>query len=623
MADVFISYSRRDKEFVARLHATLLSLNRSAWVDWQEILPTEQWWQAIEAGIEAANAFIFVISPDSVSSAVCRQEVEHAIRCGKRLVPIVWRDADAKAVHPVLSAHNWIFMRSQDDFETSSQTLVTALDTDLDYVRSHTRLLMRALEWEREGYDPSFLLRGKDLVASERWLKRSTNKKPVPSDLQVQYILTSRKSPYYKPKLKTVVPVSFVVTILLMGVRLTGIFQPLELALYDHLMRSRPSAKQPDPRVVVVQITEADIQAQRKQYRNASINDRGAGTIPDITLERLLEKLLRYQPRMIGLDIYRDTIPAVRPQLATLLKQSDRIITVCKHSDGSVPGVEPPPEVASDQIQRRVGFSDLSTDPDRQIVRRQLLSIRADPDFCNVDMAFSLAIAREYLAVEGQAYIHPFSPTGEYLEALRFGDTPIRQLVSRFSAGYQGVDTAGYQTLLNYQTYNNSPKDFIRSFSLAQALDNKNDGLLEKEVRDKVVLIGISSSATANDYFVTPYGELPGVILQAQMVSHLLGVVIDERPQIWWGSWIQDFGWVWAWSLVGGLLVWRWQRPINLMIAGGVSLLCLYSICYWIFVGYSGWLLLLPPAIALILTGSTELYITGLLSNLKKKGIKS
>jgi len=41
--------------------------------------------------------------------------------------------------------------------------LIQALDTDLDAVKSHTRILVRALEWDRNGRDSSFLLRGIDL----------------------------------------------------------------------------------------------------------------------------------------------------------------------------------------------------------------------------------------------------------------------------------------------------------------------------------------------------------------------------------------------------------------------------------------------------------------------------
>jgi len=47
MADIFISYSRKDKDFVHRLDESLKSRGREAWVDWEDIRPTEEWMQAI------------------------------------------------------------------------------------------------------------------------------------------------------------------------------------------------------------------------------------------------------------------------------------------------------------------------------------------------------------------------------------------------------------------------------------------------------------------------------------------------------------------------------------------------------------------------------------------------
>ena len=85
--DVFISYSRKDKEFVRRLDDELKSRGREAWVDWEGIRPTEEFMQAIYRAIEGADTFVFVLTPDSVVSEVCRREIEHAATHNKRMVP--------------------------------------------------------------------------------------------------------------------------------------------------------------------------------------------------------------------------------------------------------------------------------------------------------------------------------------------------------------------------------------------------------------------------------------------------------------------------------------------------------------------------------------------------------
>ncbi len=193
--DVFISYSRRDKEFVQQLDGAFRKLSRDPWIDWNDIQPSEDWWQAIEAGIEAAETFVFVMSPDSVISQVCRQEVEHAVNHNKRLLPVVRREGFAiQDVHPSLSRHNWLFFRETDDFNQAFQLLIKALDTDLGHVRAHTRLLVRAIEWDKKDRNDSFLLRGTDLEEAEDWLNQSTGKQPEPSQLQKEYIAGSRKA---------------------------------------------------------------------------------------------------------------------------------------------------------------------------------------------------------------------------------------------------------------------------------------------------------------------------------------------------------------------------------------------------------------------------------------------
>src|SRR5262249_48102551 len=88
---------------------------------------------------------------------------------------------------------NWIFFREHDDFDTAVKTLVTAVDTDLEWVEAHTRLLVRAREWDTKGRENSLALRGKDLKAAEQWLTHGPAKQPQPTELQTLYILGSRK----------------------------------------------------------------------------------------------------------------------------------------------------------------------------------------------------------------------------------------------------------------------------------------------------------------------------------------------------------------------------------------------------------------------------------------------
>jgi hypothetical protein len=196
MSDVFISYSRKDKAFVQRLHAVLLEKHQDTWIDWQDIPPTADWWQAIERGIEGTNTFVFVMSFDSIVSEVCYREIDHAVKHNKRLVPIVRReDFEREQLHPALSRYNWLFFREQDGFDQAFELLLQVIATDLEHVNTHTRLLERSLEWKRSDRRSSdLLLRGAVLEQTIQWLTTNADKEPNPTALQREYVNESRKA---------------------------------------------------------------------------------------------------------------------------------------------------------------------------------------------------------------------------------------------------------------------------------------------------------------------------------------------------------------------------------------------------------------------------------------------
>jgi len=195
VTDVFISYSRADQDFVRRLYEALEKAGRGAWVDWEGIPPSAEWLAEIYGAIEAADSFVFVLSPDSVASTVCGLEVAHAANRKKRLIPVVARECNAETVPEALRRLNWVQMRPTDDFPTAFAMLLEALDTDLPWVKNHTRILLRASEWDAKGRDSSLLVRGKDLNEAERWLSDAArHPSPEPSPLQLEFIVASRRA---------------------------------------------------------------------------------------------------------------------------------------------------------------------------------------------------------------------------------------------------------------------------------------------------------------------------------------------------------------------------------------------------------------------------------------------
>ena len=194
MAKVFISYSRKDIEFAKRLTAELQKSDLDFWIDWEGIPPTVDWWREIEKGIEEADIFLFLISPDSASSKVCGDEIDYAIKNAKKIIPLVARDIKGDEAPKQLSHINWIFFRASDDFDASLTKLMTAIRTDYEWAATHRRLQVKALEWERGNKESSFLLRGRDLQDAEQQLLTNASKEPHPTDLQRGYVLQSRKT---------------------------------------------------------------------------------------------------------------------------------------------------------------------------------------------------------------------------------------------------------------------------------------------------------------------------------------------------------------------------------------------------------------------------------------------
>ncbi len=194
MTSLFVSYSRKDADFAHKLTDCFKDQNWDFWIDWEAIPPTVDWWREVQKGIEQSEVFLFILSPNSARSQVCRQEVEHAVRNGKKMIPIVVREVDADAAPPELAHLNWIFFRESDNFEAAFEKLTTAIQTDYEWVQAHRELQSKALEWERSKRDKSFLLHGTELQAAEFQLDTNASKVPHPTALQKEYIKESRQA---------------------------------------------------------------------------------------------------------------------------------------------------------------------------------------------------------------------------------------------------------------------------------------------------------------------------------------------------------------------------------------------------------------------------------------------
>ncbi len=125
MADIFVSYSRQDRERVAPLVAALEAEGWAVWWD-PEITPGQEFDSRIAAELDGASAVIVVWTPNSIESRWVKGEAREAADRGI-LVPVRFENArlplDVRAIHTT-EFDGWQGDRGQAAF----QDLVRALN---------------------------------------------------------------------------------------------------------------------------------------------------------------------------------------------------------------------------------------------------------------------------------------------------------------------------------------------------------------------------------------------------------------------------------------------------------------------------------------------------------------
>jgi TPR repeat protein len=196
---VFISYSRDDLKFADQLDAALNAYGFECIIDRHGISGGEEWKRRLGNMISEADTVVFVLSPSSARSEICAWEVEEAARLGKRILPVNCRPLEGASPPPRLRERNYIFFHADPKaapdagFGTGLASLVAALNTDLDWLREHTRYLQRATEWNAVGRPPNRLLSGDDIAEAKTWAARRPKNAPEPTALHLDFIRASEE----------------------------------------------------------------------------------------------------------------------------------------------------------------------------------------------------------------------------------------------------------------------------------------------------------------------------------------------------------------------------------------------------------------------------------------------
>lgn len=192
---VCISYARADKSFVKNLYDELSRDDRDIWVDWEDKPPGhswQEWRQDCHVNIEQRDCFVFVLSPNSINDKMTNWEIDHAQKNGKRIIPVMCGKVEYNSVRKELLNKSWIFFETEESFKTGLKILLKNIDKDPQHVKIHTKILRRAIDWERHDFEKSLLLTGEDLIKAKNWLQASAlGREPKPTTLHLSFITAS------------------------------------------------------------------------------------------------------------------------------------------------------------------------------------------------------------------------------------------------------------------------------------------------------------------------------------------------------------------------------------------------------------------------------------------------
>ena len=155
MSDVFLSYSRRDIQFVREIFESLSARKREAWIDLHGIEYSTKWWEEICAGIDRADNFVLFVSQNSLESLFCHREINQAREHNKRIIPFLLDPIDPQAMYQAwqnnpdlckyepIARENWEYIQTIqwidytkiNDVNQAVDVLLEAVDTDPERVK--------------------------------------------------------------------------------------------------------------------------------------------------------------------------------------------------------------------------------------------------------------------------------------------------------------------------------------------------------------------------------------------------------------------------------------------------------------------------------------------------------
>jgi CHASE2 domain-containing sensor protein/serine phosphatase RsbU (regulator of sigma subunit) len=369
-----------------------------------------------------------------------------------------------------------------------------------------------------------------------------------------------------------------------------GVFRILEWSTQDQFVRLR-KAEPVDDRIVVVTIDEDDIRYVQQWPMN------------DGVMAQMIETIKAQNPRVIGIDIYRDLpVEPGHVALVNIFKTTPNFYGIEKISP---PPIAPPPDlVPLDQV----AANDLISDTDGKIRRGVILLQKPDGA---VTQGLGVTMALVYLDQEGLQ----MEVLDENKQIYGLGKTQFIPLTGQ-DGEYTDQDMGGYQILTRYR----GGLEAFPNISLTEVL---NKQIPAGMMTDRIVLIG-SKAPSLNDNYPTPYNSalltpiewMPGVVIHANLASQIISSALEGRPML--QTSVKPLNWLWilVWSgysaTLGSFCIRKRRITIVGLVLGGIVIAATGYIAFQV-----GWLVpVFTPLLTLTVAGVVSVGTT-LWSNLK------
>jgi hypothetical protein len=124
----FISYSRTNKEFAAKLSKGLRSAGYPVWFDLLDIPTGSRWDDEVEKALRECSIFMIILTPASIGSENVKDEIGYAIDHGKRILPVLLENCEVPLRLHRFQYVDFTTKSFEEGFESAKELLAGLID---------------------------------------------------------------------------------------------------------------------------------------------------------------------------------------------------------------------------------------------------------------------------------------------------------------------------------------------------------------------------------------------------------------------------------------------------------------------------------------------------------------